>query len=173
MAFSYHTQGGAENRRFLYNLRPSMQAAVRARIPSPPRQEETAMKYWIALALALVLNATANLMMKHGAVGFRAALDANQDRDLGTWIRILTHNWVLVLALFFFAANVLIYAYALQAIQISIAYPIMVTVGFAIIAVVAWLTLNERLTPMQWAGIGLILIGVCLVAREAKAATGT
>jgi multidrug transporter EmrE-like cation transporter len=128
------------------------------------------MKYWIALLLALLLNATANLMMKFGSVGLKASLSAVKGRDPATLVRILAQNWILVLGLCFFAANALLYAYALQAIKISIAYPIMVTVGFAIIAVVAWLALKETLTSMQWGGIMLILVGVYLVAREARAA---
>lgn len=130
------------------------------------------MKYWIALSLALVLNATANLMMKFGSVGVKADLEATPGRDVGTLAKVLAQNWVLVLGLFFFAANVVFYTYALQAIKISVAYPIMVTVGFAIIAVVAWMGLRETLLPVQWAGIVLILIGVYLVTRGEFGAAG-
>jgi multidrug transporter EmrE-like cation transporter len=128
------------------------------------------MKYWIALFLALVLNAMANLMMKFGSVGLKAALQANPRRDVAALAGILAQNWVLVLGLLFFASNVVLYTYALQTIKISVAYPIMVTVGFAIIAVVAWRCLGESLSPVQWGGIVLILIGVYLVAREVKIA---
>lgn len=127
------------------------------------------MKYWIALVLALVLNAAANLMMKFGSVGLKASLEADPRRDAGALAGMLAHNWILVLGLFFFATNVLLYTYALQVVKISIAYPIMVTGGFAIIALVAWRYLGESLSTMQWGGIALILIGVYLVAREVKA----
>ena len=130
------------------------------------------MRYGIALLMALLLNAAANLMMKFGSVGLRASLAADPRRDMGTLAGMLAHNWILVLGLFCFATNVLLYTYALQVIKISIAYPIMVAGGFAIIAVVAWLALKETLTPMQWGGIALILIGVFLVAREARTAAG-
>jgi multidrug transporter EmrE-like cation transporter len=126
------------------------------------------MKYGIALVLALVLNAAANLMMKFGSVGLRDSLQADPRRDAGTLAGMLAHNWILVLGLFFFATNVLLYTYALQVIKISVAYPIMVSGGFAIIALVAWLGLKETLTPVQWGGIALILIGVYLVARDVK-----
>lgn len=127
------------------------------------------MKYWIALALALVLNAAANLMMKFGSLGMKASLQAEPRRDLSTLAGLVAHNWILVLGLCFFATNVLLYTYALQVVKISVAYPIMVAGGFAIIAVVAWLALRETLTPVQWGGIALILMGVFLVAREVKA----
>jgi len=130
------------------------------------------MKYWIALVMALLLNAAANLMMKFGSVGMKASLQAHPHPDARTLAGMLAQNWILFVGLLFFASNVLLYTYALQVIKISIAYPIMVTGGFAIIALVAWAALRETLTPMQWGGIALILIGVFLVAREARNAAG-
>jgi len=125
------------------------------------------MRYHIALAAALLLNATANLMMKFGAERFKAA---GVGLSEGVWPMFLSlvTNWVLMLGLAFFAINVVLYTYALTELPISIAYPIMVTVGFAIIVVVAGMYLNERPSQLQWAGVTLILVGVWLVAWEAK-----
>ncbi|GMU21102.1 MAG: hypothetical protein AMXMBFR13_11960 [Phycisphaerae bacterium] len=123
------------------------------------------MKYWIALALALTLNATANLMMKFGMVRFKAGGGGSQ-QGLGALVGQLAQNWVLLLGLVCFAVNVAFYTFALKEIKISVAYPIMVSLGFAIIAVVAWRFLGETLSPLQWTGIALILAGVYLVARE-------
>lgn len=122
------------------------------------------MKYALALGLALTLNAVANLMMKFGVNRLTAAVPA--DASLGTRLHALAGNWVLILGLICFASNVGLYTYALSQIRISVAYPIMVSGGFAIIAVVAWKYLGESLTPAQWAGVGCILVGVYLVARE-------
>ncbi|MBI4578800.1 MAG: EamA family transporter [Planctomycetes bacterium] len=129
------------------------------------------MRYLAALVLALLLNASANLMMKVGA----KHLDSPGPRlELGlSSIRgAIAHNWVLVLGLFCFATNVLFYTYALKRIPISLAYPIMVGAGFAIIAVVAWRYLGETLSVVQWAGITLILLGIVLVAREMRPVAG-
>jgi small multidrug resistance pump len=67
-----------------------------------------------------------------------------------------------------------LYAYALRApfLPVSMAYPIMVGGGFAIIAVVAWWFLGERMSAMQWAGVVMILAGVILVAREVQVNRG-
>ena len=77
-----------------------------------------------------------------------------------------------MLGLTCFAANVVFYTYALVRLPISVAYPIMVTCGFAIIVVVAGLKLHERLSPIQWVGVAAILIGVWLVANDAARQTG-
>jgi multidrug transporter EmrE-like cation transporter len=124
------------------------------------------MRYFVALACALLLNATANLMMKFGIERFKAAGVSMSD---GVWpmLTALMTNWVLLLGLTCFAMNVVLYTYALKELPISIAYPIMVTVGFAIIVVVAGLYLDEHPTRLQWIGVTLIMVGVWLVASQA------
>lgn len=129
------------------------------------------MKYAIALGLALTLNATANLMMKFGVKRFGQS-GLTLERGLAAVAHGLLTNWVLVVGLFCFAINVAFYTYALSGIKISVAYPIMVSGGFAIIAVVAWGYLAETLSAGQWAGVAMILLGVFLVAREMEAVPG-
>ena len=126
------------------------------------------MKYAIALVIALSLNATANLMIKFGMERSKAAGVTTADGAVAVGSALLT-NWVLIAGLCCFALNVGFYAYALKGLPISVAYPIMVTVGFAIIVTVAGMYLHERLTPRQWIGVCLILVGVWLVASQAKA----
>lgn len=127
------------------------------------------MKYYLALTAALVLNATANLLLKFGIRRLGEGLLA--DGLLQAIAKVLG-NYLLVIGLCCFAANVLLYMYALQRFQISVAYPIMVTTGFAIIVVVSGLYLQERLTFVQWLGVALILVGVFLVASRAERQLG-
>ncbi len=133
------------------------------------------MKYAIALVIALLFNAAANLMIKFGMRGIDAELAGAGLFDAGFWglMRLLLRHWVLLLGLFCFALNVVFYAFALQKLPISIAYPIMVTCGFAIIVTVAGLILGERLTLTQWAGVLAILVGVFLVAKDAGRQMGS
>ena len=129
------------------------------------------MKYGIALAMALILNATANLMMKFGVRRFGTS---GITMEQGPWAvaSALLTNWVLILGLVFFASNTFFYTYALWGIKISIAYPAMVGGGFVIIAFVAWLYLGETLAGGQWAGIIFIMLGVYLVARQMQPQAG-
>ena len=125
------------------------------------------MKYVIALAGALVLNAVANLCMKIGAKGTEASggLMAN---GLPGAIKTVLTTPVLLAGLICFGLNVFLYMFALQSrtLRISLAYPIMVGGGFAIIAVTAYFFpgLKERLTVGQWIGVFMILAGVITVA---------
>lgn len=132
-------------------------------------------KYGVALGVALVLNAAANLMIKFGMRGIDLELGGAGLLDGGFWglVRLLVKHWAVPLGLGCFAANVVFYSYALQKLPISVAYPIMTICGFAIIVTVAGFMLHERLSLLQWVGIGAILLGVLLVAREAGRQMGS
>ncbi len=125
--------------------------------------------YFVALGGALVLNAAANLMMKFGMERFKTSVSGE---GLIPILTALASNWILILGLCCFAANVVLYTFALKELPISVAYPIMVTLGFAIIVFVAGTYLHERLSPIQWIGVGLIVVGVWLVASRARAQLG-
>ncbi len=121
------------------------------------------MKYIIALCAALVLNAIANLSMKVGTQGGGLG-----DNGASGAIRTILSSPVLIIGLTCFACNAFLYMFALQSktLQISIAYPIMVGGGYAIISVAAYFlpSLQEKLTPGQWVGVAMILAGVIIVA---------
>ena len=127
------------------------------------------LKYVIALVVALALNAAANLMIKFGmrAIDLELAGASPMANGVAGLLRILLRNWVLLAGLGCFALNVVFYAFALQKLAISIAYPIMVASGFGIIVTVAGIMLGERLSALQWVGVVTILLGVTLVAKDA------
>jgi multidrug transporter EmrE-like cation transporter len=132
-------------------------------------------KYAIALVVALLLNASANLMIKFGMRAIDLELQGAGIMSDGAFgvVKLLVRHWILLVGLGCFAANVVFYAFALQKLPISVAYPVMVTTGFAIIVVVAGSLLHERLTAIQWVGVAAILVGVTLVAKDAGRQMGS
>ena len=123
------------------------------------------MKYLIALVAALLLNASANLMMKAGMIRVQegGGLLAG---GLPAAVRTVLTSPVLMVGLVCFALNAACYMFALQsqALKISLAYPVMVGGGYAIIATIAYFWLDERMTVGQWVGVVLILAGVLTIA---------
>lgn len=122
-----------------------------------------AIQKWLPLAIALVLNAAANVMMKVGAktAGALAA-------DASLWAKVANFlNAATVVAIALFAANVIAYRKALDSLNISVAYPIMVSLGLVLVtfAAVTLPILSERVTVRQIVGMVLIAAGVWLVAR--------
>ena len=64
-----------------------------------------------------------------------------------------------------YAISLIVWIMALSRTEVSVAYPV-VSLGFALNAVLAWWLLGEAVTPMRMAGIGIIIVGVFLVARS-------
>jgi small multidrug resistance pump len=130
------------------------------------------MKYFVALMAALVLNASANLLMKIGMKSVAQDGGVLRGGVFGA-IKLVLSSAPLVIGLTCFALNAAFYMYALQSktLKISVAYPIMVGGGFALIAVVAHVhpALLERLTAIQMVGVALILTGIILIAAQMEA----
>jgi multidrug transporter EmrE-like cation transporter len=131
------------------------------------------MKYALALGVALVFNAAANLLMKIGMKSVHADGGIARDGVIGAVKTVLTSG-PLVVGLICFVLNAVCYLYALQseALKISVAYPIMVGGGFALIAVIARFhpALSERLAWGQITGVAFVLLGITLIAAQTKAA---
>ena len=127
------------------------------------------MRYVLALLVALVLNAGANLLMKVGMKSVEAAGGLFKD-GVGFALKTVFTSGPLLVGLTCFALNAGFYLYALQSksLKISIAYPIMVGGGFVLIALIARLhpALAERLTLGQVVGVGLVLLGIVLIAAQ-------
>lgn len=124
-------------------------------------------KYIVALVAALILNATANLLIKASAGSPGGSADLLSG-GAGSALKALAGNWLFLLGLVCFALNLVAYQYALKVLPISVAYPIMVASGYAIIVVVAGGWMQERLVTAQWVGVTLILAGVLLVSSGMK-----
>jgi multidrug transporter EmrE-like cation transporter len=117
----------------------------------------------ILLGSALVLNAAANILMKYSALR-----TSELPAGAGFVEKLATRlHPAFVVGLILFAMNVFAYQAALRTprMKLSIAYPVMVSGGYLIILAVSWFLFRERLGPMQYAGVGLILGGIWMVVR--------
>lgn len=79
-------------------------------------------------------------------------------------IKLLTSP-LFILALGVYFASMMLYLVALSAIDISMAYP-MVAVNYAIILIASKFMFNEKVTPLRWTGVAIIVAGVILVSRS-------
>lgn len=64
-----------------------------------------------------------------------------------------------------YGASLCVWVAALARAPVSTAYP-MLSLGYVVVAVIAMLSLDERLSSAQMLGIGLICLGVFLVSRS-------
>ncbi len=121
-----------------------------------------------ALSFALVLfgvllNAAAQLLLKAGtnAIGHFQFSAANV---LPIGWKIATQPYI-VGGLSCYVVSVAIWILALSRVEVSIAYP-MLSVGYVVNAVAAYFLFGEAVGVQRLVGIGIIILGVYVVARS-------
>lgn len=114
---------------------------------------------YLFLVLALVLNATANILLKMGAARLGAL------GEPGIVGRLVT-NYHLLAGLILFALNVGFYVAALTRLNLSVAYPIMVAGGIVIVVSVSIWFLQEAVTAVQMVGLLLLILGIVLISQR-------
>ena len=100
----------------------------------------------------VLLNAGAQLLLKAGT----------NAEPLGLRLAIEPH---ILAGLACYVVSVVVWVIALSKVPVSIAYP-MLSIGYVVNAVAAYYLLGETVTPMRLAGIGVIIVGVFIVARS-------
>ncbi len=113
--------------------------------------------------LGVLLNAGAQLLLKAGtnAVGQFEFSSANI-LPMGMKFAVEPH---ILGGLTCYVISVVVWIMALSRVEVSIAYP-MLSVGYVVNAVAAWYLFGEQVTVERMAGIGIIILGVFVVARS-------
>lgn len=120
----------------------------------------------VAFSLVLagvLLNAAAQLLLKAGTnrIGeFAFSLD----NVVPIGVKVASSPFVLG-GLACYAVSVVVWIMALSRVPVSVAYP-MLSIGYIVNAVAAWLLFGESLAAQKLVGIGFIVVGVWLVARS-------
>jgi len=114
---------------------------------------------FILLAVAILFNGIANVLMKKGMVGVASGASPAE------MIRHYLTSWPLIVGLGLFALNVVAYTQALARLPLSVAYPIMVALTGLIVISSSLILFKESISTLQWAGFALIIGGVIMVAR--------
>ncbi len=118
------------------------------------------MKMYLILFLAITLNASANILLKIG-MNRTGSFSFTNIKEIFTEVVL---NPVIIGGVFCFVLALAAYTYVLSKINLSIAYPIMTSVGYMIVILASWLFLKENISGVQFAGFCLIIGGVWLVA---------
>lgn len=117
---------------------------------------------YLFLVIALIFNATANILMKLGARRLESA-EQIAGESLVSKVTAMALNPYLIVGVILFASNVLFYIIALKKIKLSVAYPIMSSGGVLVITAFSLIYLREQLHSMQVVGIVFIAAGIALL----------
>ncbi len=121
---------------------------------------------WFSFGLVLtgvLLNAVAQLLLKAGTNQL-GVISFTRDNALGLSWQIGTQPHIFA-GLACYAISVVVWIMALSRVEVSIAYP-MLSIGYVVNALAAWWLFGEALSAMRITGIGVIIVGVYLVARS-------
>ncbi len=116
------------------------------------------MVYWIALIFGIILNASANILMKVAA-NYSEGLS-----DSSVFIKMMLNPYLL-LGVVSFGLALGAYSYSLSKFDLSVAYPLMTSLGLIIVALFSVVIFKENFSAGKIFGTILILLGVIFFAR--------
>lgn len=117
----------------------------------------------ILILTGVLLNAVAQFAIK-SSVQEVGEISLNLVDGLPTALRVAGDPW-LWLGLGCYVVSVAVWIVALSRVDVSIAYP-MLSIGYILNAIAAWLWLGETLSTNKIAGIAIISVGVIVLARS-------
>ena len=110
------------------------------------------------MAFAILFNATANILIK-------VSMSRISGSGAASILAAALSQPVFWAGLISFGLALAAYSLVLTRLNLSIAYPIMVSMGLVIVVLVSGFYLNESISILQILGFALIIAGVWLVAR--------
>jgi len=115
------------------------------------------------IMLGVFLNAVAQLLLKAGtnAVG-QFEFSAGNIVPVGMKLALEPH---ILGGMVCYVVSLVVWILGLSRVEVSIAYP-MLSIGYVLNAVAAWYLFGEAVSMTRLAGIGIIIIGVYIVARS-------
>jgi len=122
----------------------------------------TAVSFSLVL-LGVLLNAIAQLLLKAGTntIGHFEFSVANA---LPVGMKVATQPYILG-GIVCYVVSVVVWILALSRVEVSVAYP-MLSIGYIVNAVAAYFLFGEAVSVQRLAGIGIIILGVYIVARS-------
>jgi drug/metabolite transporter (DMT)-like permease len=121
------------------------------------------LKTLLLVIVAVILGGAGHVMLSKGIRPVGDLTEAPSGRLGGMVARVVSSPWVILgvalQAVFFF-----VYVTLLSRAEVSQLLP-MTALDYVVVALLAQWALGEIITPVRWAGIGLITVGVMLVAR--------
>lgn len=113
-------------------------------------------------ALAILTAVASQLLFKKGMLGL-SGLNFSIS-NLLILIKYLLNSPALLSGMFLFAVSFVLWLFVLAKIKLSVAYPI-TSLNFVLVIIASYYLFGEKLSVLQYASIGLIILGVVLLSK--------
>ena len=112
----------------------------------------------------VLLNAVAQVLLKAGTNALGGAIHLTMSNWFETFVKVATQLPILG-GLACYALSLVVWIMGLSRTDVTIAYP-MLSLGYVVAALGAWLFLGEAVSPQRLLAIAVIMVGVALLARS-------
>jgi drug/metabolite transporter (DMT)-like permease len=112
----------------------------------------------------VLLNACAQVLLKAGTNALGGAIHLTVGNAFETFVRVASQLPILA-GLACYALSLVVWIMGLSRTDVTIAYP-MLSLGYVVAALGAWLFLGETISPQRLLAIAVIMVGVALLARS-------
>lgn len=117
----------------------------------------------LIILLSILMSSTAHIFLKKGMMVHALNAAVKPNNILGLIWTVGTNPWVIGGMLLHVSALV-VWLWALSKVDISFAYPFL-AVGYVLVSAMAWFWLGEDLSSTKLLGMGIIVIGILVLAR--------
>lgn len=114
---------------------------------------------WVLLLSGVLMSAAGGILLKVGAV------QIHYDDGAMAIFRQVAFNWSIIFGVMMYLVPVMIWIFLLKKIELSFLQPLF-SLTYVVTPILAMVFLNENVAPARWVGIGVIVIGVIVVARS-------
>jgi multidrug transporter EmrE-like cation transporter len=116
------------------------------------------------LFTGVLLNAGAQLLLKAGtnAIG---VITLTRDNWMAMLWR-MAHTGPFIVGVACYGVSLVVWIMGLSRVPVSVAYPLL-SLGYIVNAIAAHFLFGEAVSVVRWLGIGLVIVGVFLIARPA------
>jgi multidrug transporter EmrE-like cation transporter len=118
---------------------------------------------FLFIITGVLLNAFAQVLLKAGTNALGGAIHVTAQNWFATGLKVFTQIPILA-GLACYGVSLIVWIIGLSRTDVTIAYP-MLSLGYVVSAVGAWMFLGETISLQRLLAIGVIMVGVALLAR--------
>ena len=115
------------------------------------------------ILLSIIFSSTAHLFLKKGVAASVGRNSNNEAIYAKAWY-VVSNPWILSGMLLHVLA-LAVWLWALSKVDISFAYPFL-ALGYVLVSFMAWAWLGEELSAARLWGMGVIIIGILILAKS-------
>lgn len=145
-------------------LRREFRGLLRSQEKGEPMGERKVM-FALTLVIICIFAGAAGQIFWKQAMSSMSKIDGLDDLlQLKTIWDIFTNKYIL-LGIMLYAMSVFLWLGAMSTLDVSFMYPLL-SLGYILTAVLAFIFIGENITLLRWAGIALVVAGCFLITRS-------